>query len=318
MKLFAILPCAVAVLTSPAVADVDAALDRHVLPRIDDLAAETRALADTPCDAGQLRAAFDDAALAWSAASHLTLGPAEENGRARAILFWPDERDSTGRGLRLLMQQGADAWTPDAIARASVAARGLGALERLIHEDDAQPCALTLALSDDLAATAAAIRDGWHDGFADMMRTPGGPGNTRFLTESEAAAALFTALLAGLEYTADTRLGRPLGTFDDPRPARAEYRRSGLSLDSVQAALVSLRELAATLADAPRTLEALDRAIATTEDLDDPVFAGVADPQARFRVETLQTAVREARNIAATEIGAALGVSAGFNSADGD
>ncbi|TDL87078.1 imelysin family protein [Meridianimarinicoccus aquatilis] len=308
--------CAICAL--PALADVDTALDDHILPGMDRLAAATATLADTSCDPAALRSAFADAALAWAAVSHLTLGPAEENGRARAILFWPDDRDATARGLRLLREQGADAWTPEALTRASIAARGLGALERQITEADAKPCAMTLALADDLAATAAAIRDGWQNGFADLMRTPGTPGNTRFLTEDEAAAALFTALLSGLEYTADARLGVPLGTFDKPQPRRAELRRSDLSVPMVIAALTSQRQLAASLADAPRTLAALDSAIRTAHALEDTSFAGVADVQGRFRVESLQNAIRSARTTAQEELGAALGVPAGFNSADGD
>lgn len=307
-----------AVCALPALADVDAALDDHVLPGMDRLAATTATLADTSCDPQALRAAFADAALAWAAVSHLTLGPAEENGRARAILFWPDDRDATARGLRLLREQGEAAWTPEALTRASIAARGLGALERQITEADAEPCAMTLALADDLAATAAAIRDGWQNSFADLMRAPGAPGNTRFLTEDEAAAALYTALLSGLEYTADARLGVPLGTFDKPQPRRAELRRSDLSLPMVIAALTSQRQLAASLADAPRTLAALDSAIRTAQRLDDPAFAGVADVQGRFRVESLQNAIRSARATAQEELGDALGVPAGFNSADGD
>ena len=309
---------ALLLLAAPARADVDAALDRHVLPGMDRLAEAAAALAAAPCEVDALRAGFRDAALAWAAVSHLGLGPAEEDGRAKAVEFWPDDRDATARGLRLLAEGGEAAWTPEAVGRASVAARGLGALERLIWEADGAPCGLTLALTADLARTAGAIRDGWRDGFAAAMRGAGEAGNTRFLAPAEAEAALLTALLAGLEWTADARLGRPLGTFDAPRPARAELRRSALSLPMVRASLRALRELAAALAPAPRTDAALARAVDAAEALDDPAFRGVAEPAARFRVEALETAVREAREIAATEIGAALGVAAGFNAADGD
>ena len=303
---------------TPALADVDAALDGHVLPRIGALAEATAGL-DAAARAGceGLETSFDAAADAWAGAAHLTLGPAEEGGRARAIWFWPDDRDATGRGLRLLAQQGQDAWTPDAIARASVAARGLSGLERAIFED-AAPCPLTQALAADLAATAAAIEIGWQEVFADLMRTAGEAGNTRFLTPGEAEAALFTALLGGLQFTADQRLGRPMGTFAEPRPSRAEMRRSGRSLANVRTALRSLRELARLLEAAPRTDAALARAIEIADRLDDPVLAGVATPVGRLRVEALQTAVTEAGRVASEEIGDALGVGAGFNALDGD
>ena len=139
-----------------------------------------------------------------------------------------------------------------------------------------------------------------------------------FLSEAEACAALFTALATGLEFTADGRLGRPLGTFDRPRPNRAEARRSGRSARTALLSLRALRDLAATLAEAPRTLEALDCAAASAEALDDPTLAGVAEPSGRFAVEALQTEVAQARRAAAEEIGAALGVASGFNALDGD
>ena len=307
-----------ALISLPAHADVDAALDAHVLPGMDRLTDATAALAIAPCGTEAQRDAFAGAARAWAGVSHLTFGPAEENGRARAIEFWPDTRDATGRGLRLLIEQGPDAWTSEAIARASVAARGLGALERLIYEQEGEPCALTSALASDLAATAAAIRDDWRDGFAETMRSAGQDGNTRFLDESEAAAALFTALLTGLEQTADARLGAPLGTFDQPRANRAELRRAGLSLAMITESLTAARELAAALAPAPQTDAALARAVGEAERLADPALAGVAEPMSRVRIEALQTSIRSAIDIAAAELGPALGVQAGFNSADGD
>lgn len=305
-------------LVTAAQADIDVTLDTHVLPGMDRFAAATAALADAPCTPEALRPAFADAALAWAAVSHLTFGPVETDGRARAILFWPEERNATARGLRLMSQQGPEAWTAEAIARASVAARGLAGLERLIWEDAGAPCALTKGLAVDLAATAGAIRDDWADGYADLMRDPGSDGNTRFLTGDEVQATLFTALLTGLDLTADQRLGRPMGTFDAPAPTRAQLYRSEMSVPIVIAALMSMRDLADTLANAPRTQAALTRAIDRAGALQDPGLQGVADPAGRLRVEALQSAVRDARAVADEEIGAILNVAAGFNSADGD
>ena len=303
-------------LATPAMADLDAVLDTHVLPRMDSFAAAARDLAQAPCDA--MSDPFAETALAWAAVSHLALGPAEEGGRASAILFWPDDRDATRRGLQLLEAQGPDAWTPEALARASVAARGLGALERLIFEADTQPCDLIKALARDLAATAGAVNDGWRGEFGQAMRTAGQPGNTRFLAPEEAEAAFFTVLVAGLTHIAEDRLGRPMGTFERPRPARAELRRSGLSMDIVIAALTAQRELASALAPDPRTDAVLSRALDAARALPRDALARTEDLSMRFRVEALQSVVREAAGIAQEEIGDALAVQAGFNAGDGD
>jgi hypothetical protein len=110
-----------------------------------------------------------------------------------------------------------------------------------------------------------------------------------------------------------------LGTFDKPRPERAEARLSGRSQRNVVLSLQALRGLAASLSpQATTTLAAFDRAIALAEGLSDPVFAGVDDPQARLKVEILQQAVQGARDAALAELAPSLGVDIGFNSADGD
>ncbi|RYH02615.1 hypothetical protein EU805_08305 [Salipiger sp. IMCC34102] len=303
---------------TPALADVDAILDQHVLPRVDSFAAATDRLAEAPCDPAALKPAFAEASVAWAGMSHLTLGPVEEAGRGRSILFWPDRRDATDRGLRLLTAQGEEAWTPEAIARASVAARGLGALERLIFERAAEPCALTLALAGDLASTAAAVQAGWDGDFAELMRTAGAPGNTRFLAPEEVERAFYTALVSGLEFLTDQRLGAPLNTFDDPRPARAELRRAGLAAPMIATQIAALQELAALLAPAPETQASLARALEQARGIEDPTLAGVADPSQRASIEALQTTLGAARRQVDAEIGGILGISAGFNALDGD
>ncbi|MGR3491358.1 MAG: imelysin family protein, partial [Shimia sp.] len=63
--------------------------------------------------------------------------------------------------------------------------------------------------------------------------------------------------------------------------------------------------------------EAFTRARATAE-IDDPAFAGVADPIGRLRVEAIATALRDIRALVALELAPTLGVSAGFNALDGD
>ena len=318
------LALALALLAAPAMAGVEEAVDAHALPRVAafaEAAAQLDAAARDACS-DALVPAYHEAFDAWMGVSHLVLGPLEEDGRAQAVLFWPDTRDVTGRALgQLLAERDPAALEPAAFAEASVAARGLLALERLLFEIGAKgdyACALVRAITADLAATAAAVEAGWQHGFAEALRTAGAPDNAAFPQEEDARRALTTALVTGLAFTEESRLGRPLGTFDRPRPLRAEARRSERSSRNVVLSLRALREFAAALADAPETLAALDRAIASAEALDDPALAGVAEPGSRIRVEALQGEVGAVREAAEAEIGAALGVRPGFNSLDGD
>ncbi len=314
---------------APAMADVRAAIRDHIVPGYEDFvkAADALALAAYDnCAPDHLKAPFNAAWDAWLAVGHIHLGPVEEEGRGLAIAFWPDPKALGAKAQRALMTGDPAALEPAAFADQSVAARGLAGLERLIYDgidipDGAHPCPLIRATAYDLKRLAREVQAGWHGstGFAAALLDAGRPGNTRYLSETEAKQALFTQLASGLEFVADQRLGRPLGTFDKPRPERAEARLSGRSVRNVLLSLQALRDLAVSLdPQASATLAAFDHAITLAERLDDPDLSGVADPQGWLKVEILQQAVRATRDAVLAEIAPALGVTVGFNSQDGD
>lgn len=303
-------------------ADVATVVTDHVRPGYAAFATATASLAALDsCAPEVLRPAYQTAFDAWMGVSHLHLGPGEEQGRSLAIAFWPDPKSLGAKAQRTLMLGDAAALEPDAFAQQSVAARGLFALERLLYPTDAppaDPCPLIKATTHDLARLADEINAGWGP-YGETLVTAGAPGNTTYLTKGEAAQELFTQLATGLEFTADERLGRPLGTFEKPYPTRAEARASGRSLRNVALSLAALRQMAVALEpDIPLTLAAFDRAEGLAAKLDDPALAGVAEPQGRLKVEILQQAIWATRDAVIAEFGAKLKVELGFNSQDGD
>ena len=316
---------------------VNAVLDGHVLPGFAHLAEATEALrvesescgAEGPGGADQI-AAYHAAFDAWMAVAHLRFGPTEVDDRGFAMGFWPDTKGFTKKALNRLIQAESDIVSdPDRFAKSSIAGRGLFALDYLLFDETmrqagtpAYRCALAGAIATDLDRNADAMLAGWHGGYADLMRRPGGDGNP-YRSDEEALQALYQALLTGLEFNAATRLGRPLGTFDKPRPRRAEAWRSGRSQANVAASMTALGALSALMAEGhPEVAARLDseftRAQNALQALDDPSFAGVADPMARFRIEALQTAVTAIRESVTWQLGNALGVREGFNALDGD
>ncbi|PZR00821.1 MAG: signal peptidase [Cereibacter sphaeroides] len=312
-------------LALPAKAGVKEILDTNIFPGYAAFSAASDTLAaqaQQTCDPVALRPAYNAAFDAWLGVQHLRMGPGEEDGRSIAIAFWPDPKALGQKATnKLIAAQDPVVNDPAAFAKVSVGTRGLFTLERLLYGDYSGDyvCALTRAVATDLARMANEIEDGWRNGYSQALLTAGQPGNTQFLSEQEALQAIYTQLMTGFEFTKDTRIGRPLGTFDRPRPERAEARLSGRSLRNVRLSLVALKSLAVALApDSADAQDAIDRAIARADKLDDPIFAGVAEPQSRFRVEALQQAIGTARDTTTAEIGPALGVSVGFNSADGD
>ncbi|MEZ5714917.1 MAG: imelysin family protein [Paracoccaceae bacterium] len=314
---------------------IAAVLDRHILPGFTRFAAEAEVLkdaaeADCAPRSPALRAAYHAAFDAWLGVSHLRFGPTEAEDRAFALAFWPDTKGFTPKSLgSLIAAEDPVVNDPAGFDHVSIAARGFFALEFMLYDpgfaDQGRPayrCALIRAIARDIDANADAILDDWQTRYADLLRNPG-KGESPYRSEEEAVQELFKALLAGLQFTSDTRLGRPLGTFDRPRPNRAEAHRSGRPLRDVAMSLEALDALAGLLAQGhPATTAALraafDEARSLAAGLDDPTFAGVANPQGRLRVEILQQSIDRIRALSGAELGPFLGVAAGFNALDGD
>ena len=83
--------------------------------------------------------------------------------------------------------------------------------------------------------------------------------------------------------------------------------------------MAGLRDLAMALhPEATDARAAFDNAISIAENLDDPVFDGVATTEGRQRALELERAILSAKLAVETDIGAALGLTVGFNSKDGD
>jgi len=316
-------------LAAPALAGVDEALSDHILPGYAGFAEATEDLARAArgdCRADALVPAFHATFDAWMPVADLRLGPSETG--ALSIALWPDPRGFTPRTLgRLITEEDPIAGDVSGYADVSIAARGLFALEMLLFDPEfsgyaqgSYTCRLVTTIAGDLAGQAEALAAAWQSAYADTLRTAGETGNATYLTEEEAIRAIYTQILSSLEFTANQRLGAPMGTFDRPRPARAEARRSQRSLRNAVFSAEAAHGLATSLADwdLPEADAALERVREAAARIEDPAFQDVTEPQARLRVEVLQQAVSSLSGAIQTEIGARLGIAPGFNSQDGD
>ncbi|WP_270731856.1 imelysin family protein [Shimia sp. Alg240-R146] len=311
---------------------VTAAVEQHILPRYARFATSARALsraAFSNCNAddAELRrtyhAAFDD----WVRVSHLRFGPSETDNRAFALAFWPDTRGKTPKALAGLIADESPAGLAAAeLMQHSIAAQGFYALDYLLYDPTYMTmgvpeyrCELIRSLSEGIAVRAEEINGDWGQYFAAQMMAPSKAG--AYHTSNEAAGELLKAVATGLQFTEEARLARPLGTFDRPRPKRAEAWRSGRSQLHVVLSLQATRELTTVLAGTTSVGERMDDAFETVLNnatFDDPVFAGVAEPIARLKVESLQQYVNALREQVVAEMTVALDVSIGFNALDGD
>lgn len=312
---------------------VDRTVDGLILPRMQTFAeasARLAATAEADCLAtsADLRAAWHAAFDAWIAASPFRPGPVDVAGRGLAIAFWPDSKGSTPRALaRLIANDDPILADRERFGKSSVASRGLFALEQMLFDPQFNSygaedpgCRLTRAAAANLADMAQAIATEWQDDFAALVKTAGQAGNSQFLSEREARQMLFTALLSGLQFDEEQRLARPLGSDDRPRPGRAEARAAGRSLHNIRVSLAELESLAQSLTDGgtQTVFERFTEARALAAALDDPIFDGVESPEGRARITALMAAIHHTREAVLKELGPELGVSAGFNSLDGD
>lgn len=313
---------------------VRTALSDHILPRFAWLATTTETLqttAQTQCAAtsAELQSAFHTAFDAWIGVSHLRFGPSEVDDRAFALAFWPDTKGFTPKTLTNLIQSEDSAvQNPEEFAHVSIAGRGFYALEFLLYDADfrqlgseAYLCDLVRAMTTNIHDNASAILTDWQETYSDTLLNPSESGIYR--NADEAAQELFKAFNTGLQFTSDTRLGRPLGTFDRPLPARAESRRSERSRRHIEVSLTALQELVAILAEGNETLtQSLAAGFETSQTrlskIKDADFASITSVQDRFHLELVQQSIDRIRVISATELGPKLGVAAGFNALDGD
>ncbi|MWB79306.1 signal peptidase [Pseudooceanicola sp. 216_PA32_1] len=316
-------------LAGPVAAAVPEVVNEHAMPGFQAFSRATSALADAAaadCTPAALDDSYNAAFDAWLGVAHLQLGPTE--AVTHSIAFWPDKRGFVGKTLAgMIADQDPVADDVGGYAEVSAAARGFFALEAMLfdpafdgYETGSYSCRLVQTIAADLARTATRLETGWAGGFADTLLSAGADNNPVYLSKDEALRALYTQLMAGLEFNAETRLGRPLGTFERPRPTRAEAWRSGRPLRNVELSLKALHGLARTLANGPtpETDAAFAAAADVTANIEDPTFQTIEDPQERLHVEILQQRIQAIRAAVSDEIGDPLGVAAGFNSGDGD
>ncbi|MGB0903802.1 MAG: imelysin family protein, partial [Mangrovicoccus sp.] len=292
-------------------------VEGHVLPGYAQLVEKTEALVETaeaqcaPTDP-ELRAAFGEAWDAWILVSHLRFGPSEVDNRAFKMGYWPDKRGKVLQALRRLTTAEIPVVEdPAAFAEYSIAAHGFTALEFLLYEpsltvDTPYGCALIQVIAGDIAANAAAIYGDWAGEYgADFVSN--GP-LSAYRTEAEAVSVLYSAITTGLEFSTAARLAQPMGSFEKPRPLRAEARRSGRSWRHVKLSLEATEDLALLMAAGHPDVQAamtaaFDRAETQGEELDDPVFAMVESPIGRLKVEILQQDVQAAADAVRLHLG---------------
>lgn len=307
------------------------------------LKSDTGALCETPSEAAlqTVRGQFRSVVTAWSRIELYRLGPLMTENRYDKILFWPDRKGIALKQVQaILAEPDLDAADPTKLATKSVAVQGLGALEFLLFGTGAEQlatpagdfrCRYALAISTLLSGTAADLSAEWNDpeGISKRLLAPSAS-DPDYRSFREVAEALTGLLAHGTEAIRDQRLLPFLGRDGAaPKPKSALFWRSGMTVPSINANFEGLRAL----------LEKSRIAEATSPDqlwvgnsaafefgnaeragkvITQPVEQALADPKQKKALEYLVIVTQSLDTILGENLAAALGLSVGFSSLDGD
>lgn len=284
---------------------------------------------------------FLQAALAYGRVEFLRIAPLMEDNRADRLLFWPDRR---GIGLRqvqaILAEEDASATALDTLRAKSVAVQGFGALEFVLFGTGAEAlsgpegafrCQYGSAIAANIAQIAGELAEGWFapGGIADHLTRPQAD-HADYRTETEALEALVGLVSHGLEAVRDVRINPFMPTEERAaRPKEGLFWRSGLTLDMVGANAQGMRHLLAQSGIAGAVDEKniglgnsidfefrnVDRALGLVTL---PLEQALEDDKQVQALRYLVIVTGSLQTMIGEQLSAALGLSVGFSSLDGD
>lgn len=287
------------------------------------------------------RQQFGLAAEAYGRVEFIRIGPLMEDNRADRLLFWPDRKGIALRQVQaILTEQDASATDAAALRGKSVAVQGFGALEfvlfgtgaeTLTGADGAFRCQFGKAVAGNIAMTAEELAVGWYrdDGVAGHLTRPR-PENADYRTETEAMEALVGLVSHGIEAMRDTRINPFIAQGDAAaKPKQALFWRSGLTMAMIRANVEGLEKLVATSGMARAVGEeqaGLDNSIAfefrnahrAIDLVTLPVEQAVTDAKQVAALNYLVIVTQSLQSQIGEQLSAALGLSVGFSSLDGD
>lgn len=328
------------------------ALESHIRPGYARLAEAMRDLAvrvDRLCadpsaqTLGRAQDGFEGAALAWARMEHVRFGPVVEENRYERIAFWPDPKGIGRRQVaRAIRKRDSSLLDPASLSQKSVALQGLTALERLLYgktgerlakrgEETRFRCGYALTIARNLHTVAGAIEAGWgEDGaFARLWLTPG-PDNPVYRTPKEVTLELVKAFNYGLETVRDGKLRGALGLARaGGRASPPQYARSGLSIPAIATGVEGVKALYAKggLEErlepvAPRMAKLINlelgEVLTLAEGIKGKGAAAFRNDEDRDKLIAMGYPLKNAVQTGGAALGAAAGLTIGFNAGDGD
>ncbi|KFC62560.1 Peptidase M75, Imelysin [Devosia sp. LC5] len=326
------------------------AVNEVIRPGFADLRAEAHGLVDAmadlcampSADAQQLaREWFGKTATAYGRVEFVRIGPLMEDNRSDRLLFWPDRKGIALRQVQaILADEDASATALDTLRGKSVAVQGLNALEFVLFGTGAEAlagaegafrCQYGATVAQSISGIADALSEGWNaeDGIAAHLMAPN-EAYADYRTETEALEALVSLISHGAEGLRDTRINPFIAQGEKAAvPKQALFWRSGLTMAIAEANIEGLEKLFAVSGVAligGAADSGLDNSIRfefsnarrAISLVTGPVEEAVADPKQAQALAYLVIVTQSLQTLVGEQLSAALGLSVGFSSLDGD
>ncbi|MFK7854197.1 MAG: imelysin family protein [Granulosicoccus sp.] len=307
----------------------------------EDLLAHTELLCSNP-DQSTLATAhgqFDRFVYRFARIEFYRVGPMLLDNRKNRLFYWPDKRRVGERQMRALLNSAESATlTTQQLSAKSVALQGIPALERLLFSSagadlfsestSGNECRVLLAIAGNLRSIVNSMSQEWVDseGISYQM-THATPGARLFRSEDEVIRSLVTQIVVGLDVIAEKKLAPLLSSTkaalrDAPLwKSQQTVRMLDGNLEGIRAlildsGLASRGGLHRELQFEFRTVEVLlDKLKALTSLSSD---TRTLNEDALSLIRSLAAVVDGIRLTVNDRLVSTLGISAGFNSEDGD
>lgn len=286
----------------------------------------------------QLRKGFESVVASFSAIEFYRIGALLEENHINRLFYWPDKRRVVERQLgALLAELTINTLSGKELSQKSVALQGLPALERLLFDKNAErrlsvsaetaDCQLILAIAENMNTIAVTLNASWHaDSLLVQSLLHPEQGSDYFRNEDEVLRSMVTQIIVGV----DVVLNRKIAPLHSNKAGikKAPLWRSRQSLSMIGNNLESLRALT------------VDSGLASTTNLDNELAFefrtagqllhklqelpalidehGDLTPDTQSLAKALAAVVKGVKDTLNDRFSQALGISAGFNSEDGD
>jgi uncharacterized protein len=326
------------------------AVDFYIRPAYADFHAKASVLAEAtaklcavPSEAElkTVGARFSDTIEAWGKVEIIREGPVLEQNRFERVLFYPDRKGIGLKQVQALIAKPDEAVTdPKALGERSVAIQGLGAFEfvffgsypeGVVAEKNSFRCRYGLAIAKNVEGIAGELKAAWDDpkGIANDWKNPS-KDSAVYRNSEEAMQALIGLHVHGVEMVRDQRF-KPFykGRGEKVTPNAALFRRSGNTIRAIEAnvdglgKLWQVSDMGLLLADNQRALAGnvlfdYKAAAAAIGKLPAPTAEALKDEKYLAKLDVIEFTLKDAIARINNDVGAAVGLAAGFSFADGD